>query len=117
VRLDQVQAGRGYRVEVPRHLPPRRYPVERLGLDLWWHLSLLRGSYFELSVTNPQVAVGSQQWVEGWRLIKRGLVEVELTPRHVSDHEIPQVGRVQRHVIPHSRGHVIPQGDREWRGS
>ena len=35
----------------------------------------------------------------------------------VSDHEIPQVGRVPRHVIPHPRSHVIPQGDRGWRGS
>ncbi|MGR8010951.1 AAA family ATPase [Streptomyces hypolithicus] len=30
---------------------------------------------------------------------------------HVSDHEIPQVRRVPRHVIPHPRGHVIPHGD------
>ncbi|MER6530850.1 hypothetical protein ABT245_38745, partial [Streptomyces sp. NPDC001508] len=29
----------------------------------------------------------------------------------VGDHEIPQVGRVLRHVIPHPRGHVIPHGD------
>ncbi|MFB7091644.1 RHS repeat domain-containing protein, partial [Streptomyces sp. NPDC056296] len=29
----------------------------------------------------------------------------------VSDHEIPQAGRVLRHVIPHPRGHVIPHGD------
>ncbi|MEU7183688.1 MULTISPECIES: helix-turn-helix transcriptional regulator [Streptomyces] len=35
----------------------------------------------------------------------------------VSDPEIPQAGRVPRHVIPHPRGHVIPHGDDGWRRS
>jgi hypothetical protein len=89
VRRDEVRAGQVYRVEVPRHLQPRRYPMERLGLGLWWQLSMLRGSYFELSVTNPQVPVGPHAWVEGWRMVKKGLVEVELTAEQVRELGLP----------------------------
>jgi len=89
VRRDEVRAGQGYRVEVPRHLPPRRYPMERLGLGLWWQLSMLRGSYFELAVTNPRVQVGPHAWVEGWRMVRKGLVEVELTAEQVRELELP----------------------------
>ncbi|MGR8010688.1 BTAD domain-containing putative transcriptional regulator [Streptomyces hypolithicus] len=49
----------------------------------------------------------------GEALTLRSLADLHLHAGRegVSDHEIPQVRRVPRHVIPHPRGHVIPHGD------
>ncbi|MDJ0466623.1 hypothetical protein [Streptomyces sp. H27-C3] len=53
--------------------------------------------------------------VPGWQWMHDNVPTSErqqvISTHPVSDHEIPQVGRVLRHVIPHPRGHVIPHGD------
>ena len=92
VRVDELQAGKTYVVEVPERLPPGRYPHGEFGSDTWWwwhRLSGMGGGRFRLTVTAISTEVDPPT-VEGVRLVRDiALKTVELTDEQAEHLGVP----------------------------
>ncbi|MEU7553168.1 hypothetical protein AB0B01_12600 [Streptomyces sp. NPDC044571] len=92
MRTKDVRVGQTYRCEVPYSLPLDRYRPETMGPS-WWTLSLLRGTYFPLTVMDidPQARTA-----EGLRVASSTRVTADLT-----DEQVQAVG------LPPGRGYQV----------
>lgn len=89
MRPQDVRLGEVYRVEVPYRLPPGRYPLDELGLALWWQLSALRGTAFALVVLDLDAELVGMAAVEGVRVANSSHVAVDLSVEQVAELGLP----------------------------